>query len=256
MRDGLAWKGNSRAARIILVFVISIISSNYIFANDKDITVKSRDSDEKAERIVSDLDKSPSCQKFTADGARSFPFNYPKTIDELLENILYATKSRILIDKMLYTNDGFGNLVGSLSVRYFGLESTGGTEVNFSKIKDDREFSRLPEPEKSSFIDEVTTSYSGGSGEMDDRACFGTITVNFQEDLFPFSVVESVFGKNWTEILPQMPPSGEFKPSINSDGNKKFSYDFSNALFSAKMSVGTAYDGTIETVRIFIKEIK
>ncbi len=255
MREGWGWKGDSRVVRTILVFVIAMISSNLIFANDKDMTVKSRDSGG-AERMVADLDKSESCRKFTADGVREFPFKYPKTIEELLENILYAVKSRIFVDKTLYTKDGFGNLVGSLSVRYFGLESTGGTEVNFSKIKGDREFSRLPEPDKSSFIDEVTTSYSGGSGEMDDGACFGTITVNFQENLFPFSVVERVFGTNWTEILPQMPPSSGFKPSINSDGNKKVSYDFSNGLFSAKMSVGTAYDGTIETVRVFIREIK
>ncbi|MFK0378518.1 hypothetical protein [Pandoraea sp. NPDC090278] len=156
----------------------------------------------------------------------------------------------------MYTTDGFGNLVGSVSVRYFGLDLTGGAEVFFSKIKGDREFLGLPESDRRSFIDEVSGSYSGGAGLTNSGTFFGTIIINFPEGSFPLKAVESAFGGRWKEIIPQEPPSAGFKPSTSPDGNKYISYDFSDDVFTVRMVVGTSFDGTVHTIRIDLREIK
>lgn len=243
-------------SRTILVFFIAIISSNLSFANESEVDVNSRNSEGGAGRELKVRAETEACRKFTSNGADLFPFKYPDNIDALLRNILYAVKSRVLVDKRLYTVDGFGNLVGSISVQYFGLDLSGGARVRFSKIKGDREFLGFPDPDRSSFIDEISLSYSGGAGITSGGTCFGTMLINFPEGSFPLGAVENAFGRRWKEIIPQEPPSVGFKPSTSPDGNKYISYDFSDDIFTVRMVVGTSFDGTVHTIRIDLKEIK
>ena len=249
----------SKLLRIVwstFAFSLAMTSLDFVFANDGAAVIYSQDSGGAMERAPMEGAGSGACKRLIENSNKKFPVEYPESIDGLLRNILYGVKSRILADKTLYAKDGFGNLIGSVSVQYYGLELTKGARVSFSRTKGDRELLGLPEPDKRSFIDEISESYSGGAGVTNSGICFGTFLINFSENSFSFKTVERVFGMNWKKIEPQAPPSSGFRASTSPDGNMDILYDFSDDKFSARAYVGTSYDGTVHTIRIDLRGAK